>query len=70
MARHLTKIQNLGEKMPKRTPDRYEAAIRLERACQLIRESERYGFPVSQRQAAEAEQASAEYDLATAALTD
>lgn len=46
-------------------PDRYEAAIRMEKARQRIREANRYGFRVTQADAAELAQATAEYDMAT-----
>jgi len=45
--------------------DRYEAAIRLERARQLMREAVRYGFTVTEPMAAEIRNAEAEYDQAT-----
>ena len=47
--------------------DRYEAAIRLERARQRLRELVRYGFTVTESDAAECVAAVQEYDSATAA---
>lgn len=46
-------------------PDRYEAAIRLERARGKIRELNRYHFPVSKSDTAELHAAIEEYDLAS-----
>jgi hypothetical protein len=48
--------------------DRYEAAIRLERARQVVRESTRYNFPVTSRHLAEVRAAEEIYEAATAAL--
>ena len=49
------------------TADRYEAAIRLERARLHIRENFRYGFPVTAVHLAEVQAAEREYASATAA---
>lgn len=49
-------------------PDRYEAAIRLERIRQQIRENARYGFPITNTHRIEVQEAEAEYDLATNVL--
>lgn len=51
-----------------RLEDRYEAAIRLEKARQNIRESDRYGFPVTRTHRDEVHIAEAAYDEATAAV--
>jgi hypothetical protein len=48
--------------------DRYEAAVRLERIRQQMREATRYGFVITRAQVAEAAAAEAEYDAATADL--
>jgi len=48
--------------------DRYEAAIRLERARQVVRESTRYGLPVTRQHLAEVRAAEQIYEAATAAL--
>lgn len=48
--------------------DRYEAAIRLEKARQNIREHLRYGFPVTRALTAEAQTAEAAYSRTTAAI--
>jgi hypothetical protein len=48
--------------------DRYEAAIRLERARQVVRECGRYGLPVNAQHTAELHAAEAEYDAATRLL--
>jgi len=45
--------------------DRYEAAIRLERIRQTVREYLRYGVPVTAPHFEEMERANAEYDAAT-----
>lgn len=47
--------------------DRYEAAIRLERARKIVRENHRYGFPVTPTHLAEVHAAELEYAAATAA---
>jgi hypothetical protein len=47
--------------------DRYEAAIRLERARQRIRENTRYGFPVTLAHRTEVKDAEREYAAATTA---
>lgn len=49
------------------TPDRYEAAIRLERARATVRLGYRYNLPVTRTDIAEVVAAEEEYDLATAA---
>ena len=49
-------------------PDRYEAAIRLERIRQLMREYARYGYPLTVQHMAECRAAEAEYDAATEPL--
>lgn len=49
------------------SPDRYEAAIRLERSGQRIRECARWGFVVTAADCDEARAAREEYDAATAA---
>lgn len=50
-----------------RFADRFAAATRLERARQHIRESERYGFAVTNQLFAELRAAEAAYDSATKA---
>jgi DNA polymerase IIIc chi subunit len=47
--------------------DRYEAAIRLEKARQKLRELTRFGFPVTEADVAECSAAMREYESATAA---
>jgi hypothetical protein len=51
-----------------RLEDRYEAAIRLEKARQNIRETGRYGFPVTRAHREEVHAAEAAYNHATAVL--
>lgn len=51
-----------------RMADRYEAAIRLEKIRQQLREAARYGFTVTLPMANEVREAEAEYDAATALL--
>jgi hypothetical protein len=53
-----------------RVEDRYEAAIRLEKARQLIRESGRYGFPITRAMNDSLHDAEAAYGRATAALQE
>lgn len=51
-----------------RLEDRYEAAIRLEKARQNIRETDLYGFPVTRTHRDEVHTAELAYDEATAAV--
>jgi hypothetical protein len=51
--------------MPRFAPSRIEAALRLEIARQVIRESIRYGFPVTVQHMHAVHAAEADYDLAT-----
>ena len=46
-------------------PNRYAAAVRLERARQIVRECLRYGFPVTATDVAEVNAAEIAYDKAT-----
>ena len=48
--------------------DRYEAAIRLERARQIVRENIRYGYPVTQLHTVEVHDAEHDYVRATNAI--
>lgn len=59
-----------GKVYKKRLGDRYEAAIRLERIRQLMRESSRYGLVVTRAHRDELHTAEVEYNAATAAIRE
>lgn len=54
-----------GKTRAARAVDRYEAAIRLERVRQQIRENLRYGFPITNTHMIEMQAAGREYVAAT-----
>jgi hypothetical protein len=49
-------------------PSRFEAACRMERARQIVRECKRYGYPVTPTDIHAVHDAERDYDLATAQL--
>lgn len=54
--------------MPRFVPSRVKTALRLEIARQIVRESVRYGFPVTIQQVLAVRNAERDYDLATALI--